>query len=258
MRLSREFLLLMIWIATSAACMPESPGPTVVLVHGAWGGGWDWKGVEQALVARGAVVYRPTLSGLGERHHLASADIDLSAHIADIVSVLEWEQLHDVVLLGHSYGGMVITGVAERAPTRISRLVYFDALLPFDGECVLSAAGVSANCGTEDQADFAAVAELKDGFLVPEWLSELTEPPGDVPHPAKTFSEILSIESTPGRGKPALFIVTRIAPDEPDDFDWAAKRAREMGWPVAEVIGDHNVHRTHPRRIADLILDPPP
>ena len=97
---------------------------TYVIVHGAWGGGWDWKHVDQLLTADGHKVYRPTLTGQGERSHLASTNIDLDTHIQDIVNVIVWEDLHNVVLIGHSYGGMVITGVADRAPDRIRRLVY--------------------------------------------------------------------------------------------------------------------------------------
>jgi pimeloyl-ACP methyl ester carboxylesterase len=103
---------------------------TCVIVHGAWGGGWDWKHVDQLLTADGCNVYRPTLTGQGEHSNLASTNIDLDTHIQDIVNVIVWEDLHDVVLVGHSYGGMVITGVADRVPCRILRLVYVDALLP--------------------------------------------------------------------------------------------------------------------------------
>ena len=108
----------------------NNPKPTCVLVHGAWGGGWDWKHVDALLTADGYQVYRPTLTGQGEHSNLASTNMDLDTHIQDIVNVILWEDLHDVVLVGHSYGGMVITGVADRVPGRIRRLVYVDALLP--------------------------------------------------------------------------------------------------------------------------------
>jgi pimeloyl-ACP methyl ester carboxylesterase len=109
---------------------------TYVIVHGAWGGGWDWKHVADLLTADGNTVYRPTLTGLGEHSNLAGTNIDLDTHIQDIVNVILWENLHDVVLVGHSYGGMVITGVADRVPDRIKHVVYLDALLPENGECV--------------------------------------------------------------------------------------------------------------------------
>ena len=108
---------------------------TFVLVHGAWHGGWCWRFVRPLL--GGHDVYAPSLTGLGERKHLARADVDLDTHIADVVSLLEMEDLCDVVLVGHSYGGMVITGAADRAPERIGRLVYLDAFVPENGKCTL-------------------------------------------------------------------------------------------------------------------------
>ncbi len=95
-------------------------GSTFVLVHGAWGGGWDWRHVADLLTADGNTVFRPTLTGQGEHSNLSSTNIDLDTHIQDIVNVILWENLHDVVLMGHSYGGMVITGVADRVPDSAS------------------------------------------------------------------------------------------------------------------------------------------
>ena len=109
---------------------------TIVIVPGAWHGSWRWKEVRAALQAAGHAVYALTLTGLGERRHLATPDVGLDTHIQDVVNVLAYEDLRDVVLVGHSYGGMVITGVADRAPGRLTRLIYLDALLPHDGECV--------------------------------------------------------------------------------------------------------------------------
>src|SRR5258705_1716413 len=110
---------------------------TYVLVHGAWHGGWCWKRVAPALRAAGHEVYTPTLTGLGERAHLANPAIDLATHISDVVNLLEAEELNEVVLLGHSYGGMVVTGVADRAPARLRRVIYLDAFLPEDGKSLL-------------------------------------------------------------------------------------------------------------------------
>src|SRR5262245_27253642 len=106
---------------------------TYVLVHGGAHGGWCYQRVARILRADGHEVYTPTLTGCGERAHLVSAEVDLETHIADVVAVLEYEDLEDVVLVGHSYGGMVITGVADRAPERIGRLVFLDAANPKNG-----------------------------------------------------------------------------------------------------------------------------
>ena len=109
----------------------------IVLVHGAWHGGWGWKRLTPLLRRAGHEVFAPTLTGLGERAHLAGPAVDLETHIRDIVGVLETEELEDVLLLGHSYGGMVVTGAADRVPQRIARLVYLDAFVPENGKSLM-------------------------------------------------------------------------------------------------------------------------
>ena len=100
---------------------------TCILVHGATGGGWDWKTFEQHLAEENHVAYRPTLTGLGEKVHLASPETNLTTHINDIVNIVIFENLDDVVLVGHSYGGMVITGVMDRIPERVGHAIFLDA-----------------------------------------------------------------------------------------------------------------------------------
>ena len=107
---------------------------TFVLVHGAWHGSWCWKRVRRALQAQGHEVFTPTLTGLADRSHLLSPQVNLDTHILDIVNLLQWEELSDVVLCGHSYGGCVISGVADRMPDRVRALVYLDAFVLDDGE----------------------------------------------------------------------------------------------------------------------------
>src|SRR5271156_6717541 len=109
-----------------------------VLVHGAWIGGFCWRPNAQALRKAGHEVYTPTMTGLGERSHLMSPSINLDTHITDIVSVIKHEELSDVVLVGHSYGGMVITGVADMLPDKITSLVYLDAFVPENGQSLLN------------------------------------------------------------------------------------------------------------------------
>src|SRR4051812_20687830 len=109
---------------------------TFVLVHGAWHGAWCWNRVRRQLQAKGHEVFTPTLTGLAERSHLLSREIDLKTHVTDVTSLLQWEDLSDVVLCGHSYGGSVISGAAARAGDRIGALVYLDAFVPRDGESV--------------------------------------------------------------------------------------------------------------------------
>ena len=114
---------------------------TYVLVHGGGHGGWCYQRVARILRSAGHDVYTPTLTGLGERSHLLVPAVDLDLHIADVVAVLHYEDLRDVILVGHSYGGMVITGTADRAADRIGRLVYLDAANPVDGQSLVDVAG---------------------------------------------------------------------------------------------------------------------
>jgi pimeloyl-ACP methyl ester carboxylesterase len=107
---------------------------TFVLVHGAWHGSWCWKRVRRLLQSKGHEVFTPTLTGVADRSHLLSRNVNLETHILDIVNLIQWEELSDIVLCGHSYAGAVVTGVADRMPDRIRSLVYLDAFIPEDGE----------------------------------------------------------------------------------------------------------------------------
>src|SRR6516164_2710248 len=107
---------------------------TFLVCHGAWSGGWSWKKMFPLMQAAGHRLLVPTYTGLGDREHLANPAIDLETHIQDVLSVIKFEDLSDIVLLGHSYGGMVATGVADRARDRVAQLIYLDALVPRDGQ----------------------------------------------------------------------------------------------------------------------------
>src|SRR5215469_2989589 len=114
---------------------------TYVLVHGGGHGGWCYRRVARLLRAAGHEVYAPSLTGLGERSHLLSPQVDLDTHIRDVTSLLHYEDLTDVILVGHSYGGMVITGIADRAADRVGRLVYLDAANPKNGQSLVDVSG---------------------------------------------------------------------------------------------------------------------
>jgi len=135
---------------------------TYVLVHGGWDGGWAWTPVARELRTAGHEAFTPTLTGSGERAHLAGPEIDLETHILDIVNVLRYENLQGVILVGSSGGGMVITGVAERVPERIGHLVYLDGFVPQDGQ------SIGDLLGPEVMAGFEQVAQTSgDGWRVP-------------------------------------------------------------------------------------------
>src|SRR5436853_1016103 len=140
--------------------MAASP-PTFVLVHGAWSGGWCYARVAALLRSRGHTVFTPTLTGQGERAHLFSGAINLSTHIEDVLGLFRFERLSDVVLAGHSYGGMVITGVADRIAEKVKALVYLDAFIPGDGQSLFD-----INIPANNQR-FLAQAGASGGLSVP-------------------------------------------------------------------------------------------
>jgi pimeloyl-ACP methyl ester carboxylesterase len=239
------------------ACAPTPPEEsrretapkTIVFVHGAWGGGWQYSKVQPLLEKAGHTVYRPTMTGLGERVHLAGPEVGLSTHIEDIVKVLEFEDLHEIVLVGHSYGGMVIAGVAERVPERIGKLVYFDAFLPRDGESVVDLFGDALDSMATAGGDGAEPWQL-----VPRWVEAGETPPVDVPQPILTFTEPIALGNSDATQLPAAFLLTVEAGKESDDFDFFADRARARGWGVFEMEGSHNPHWFQPEAFVEVLL----
>jgi len=142
-----------------------SAGATYVLVHGGGHGGWCYQRVARILRSAGHDVYTPTLTGLGERSHLLSPDVDLDVHVRDVTAVLHYEDLRDAILVGHSYGGMVITGVADRAADRVGRLVYLDAAEPVNDQSLVDVSGpiIEAVRPTGRVIDGVEVVLLPDG-----------------------------------------------------------------------------------------------
>jgi pimeloyl-ACP methyl ester carboxylesterase len=237
-------------VLRAAVPAAASPQPILVSVHGAWAGGWQMKKVAPLLEAKGWKVCRPTLSGLGEHYNTASPDIGLATHIDDIVNFILFEDLHDVVLLGHSYGGMVITGVADRIPERIKKLVYLDAFVPVDGESV-------SLIRSSDDADFTKIA--KDGFILPWWIKPGKLPPMDVPHPLKTFTDAIALKNPAAAKIPAVYILT-VDPGkktEGDDFFPSYQRAKDRGWPTIVMEADHVPQWRKPEATAELLLQLP-
>jgi pimeloyl-ACP methyl ester carboxylesterase len=220
--------------------------PTIVIVHGAWGGSWAWRKVDTLLREKGFNVYRPQLTGLGERVHLSRPDIGLTTHIDDVVNTILYEDLHDIILMGHSYGGMIITGVADRIPNRISRLVYLDAFVPNDGESVMSIVGT--------RGDWLKPM-IKGDYIVPPWVKPDQPPPHDEPHPLKTFTDSLALKNNAASKLPATYILTVDAGKEPkdDDFWPQAQRAKDRGWPVLQLTADHNAQWSAPEALVEML-----
>jgi pimeloyl-ACP methyl ester carboxylesterase len=236
---------------------------TFVLVAGACCGGWSWNRVAPALRAAGHEVHTPTLTGLGDRVHLASADVDLETHVTDVVNLLFYEDLCDVTLVGYSYGGIVIAGVADRAPERLAQLVYGDADVPEDGQSGYDCGGADE---TERAADRAA-AEAADtpGFLpVPvDYLRAEISDAGDrawvlartTPHPLATFAQPVRLRNPAAAALPRAYVFCtqgKVAGSSSAGF--AARYRSAPGWRYREIAANHMAPVTAPRALADAFL----
>jgi pimeloyl-ACP methyl ester carboxylesterase len=248
MNLFRQFSVFFILIfVIETAHAQKSSKPVYVIVHGAWGGGWAFKKVDSLLREKGCIVYRATLTGQGERAHLASTDVGLNTHINDVVNLILYEDLHDIILVGHSYGGMVVTGVADSVSGRIKKLIYLDAFVPENGENVMEIFG-----GKTDWIK----QMTKDGFIIPAWVPAGKLPPKDVPHSLKTFTDHIVLKN-PARLKiPTNYILTVAKGTEAKDDDFAsqAERAKKKGWPVSQLEADHNPQWSAPEAFVELLL----
>jgi pimeloyl-ACP methyl ester carboxylesterase len=219
---------------------------TFVVAHGAWSSGWAWKKMHPLMQARGHRLVTPSYTGLGERVHLATPDVDLDTHITDVVNVLVFEDLYDVVLVGHSYGGMVATGVADRARDRVERLIYLDAFVPEDGQSLFGLSGDGAR----------SLATAIDGWRVPPRAVPADTPPEDLawitarrlPQPIRTLEQPLTL-----RGGALTLPRSYILCTRSDLFRRFAETARRAGWPVHEMDATHNPHITAPAALADLL-----
>lgn len=224
-----------------------------LVAHGAWSAGWAWKKIRPLLRAQGHELFTPTHTGLGERGHLAAPGIDLETHIADVLGVLEFEDLRNVMLIGHSYGGMVATGVADRARERIAKLVYLDAFAPRDGESLFDL--------TPDQGKHVreAARSTGDGWRMPPNPMPPDTPETDkdwamprrLPQPIKTFEQKLRLQNGEST-LPRHYIYCRRCPPG-DIFRQFYERAKREGWGAHEIEASHNPHITAPETLAALL-----
>ncbi len=227
----------------------RAPPREYVIVHGAWGGGWDWKAVDSALTARGNHVHRVTLTGLGERSHLATPLVGLQTHIMDVVNTIRFEGLRDVILVGHSYGGMVITGTADQASDHIRQVVYVDAFLPDSGESLASMAGDGFNALVRQSG--------QAGMSVPGWVPADAPAPKDVPHPLKTFTDTLRLTTPAARRIPGHYILTMEPGATSDDFSPSAIRAQRRGFAMDTLRTGHTPERSAIPALVRLLLKTP-
>jgi pimeloyl-ACP methyl ester carboxylesterase len=224
---------------------------TFVVAHGAWSAGFAWKKMRPRMAARGHMIFTPTYTGLGERAHLAHRNLNLESHIQDVLAVLEFEDLKDVILIGHSYGGMVATGIADRARDRIKHLVYLDAFAPGSGKSLHDYVSVERR--------EAARKNAVDGWKVPPspippdtlaedvvWLS-----PRRVPQPLQCFEQKLVLKNGPLTLPRTYIYAKRCNPGDP--FRQFMERARKEGWPVYQMDASHSPHVTAPDELMEIL-----
>jgi len=228
-----------------------------VLVHGAWHGGWCWRDVARELRRAGHDVYTPTMAGLGERAHLLTAEVGLSTFIDDVCAVIEHEELSDVVLVGHSFGGPVISGVADRLRERLRHLVYLDALVVQNGQSALGILPPEVQQERSRTIDpeglrMAVPPPEKFGLFAPEqvaWaMRRLT------PHPLNAYREPLTLKHPLGNGLPKTYIAVT------DPWYAPAAAVREWvkvqpDWGWREIAAGHDAMLTSPLALAAMLME---
>jgi pimeloyl-ACP methyl ester carboxylesterase len=229
---------------------------TFVLVHGAWHGSWCWARVRRALLDQGHQVFTPTLAGVAEQSHALSPNIDLHRHVDDVANLIRWEELDSVILCGHSYGGCVISGVAELLPERIAALVYLDAFLLEDGECLHDLLPAEHR---EMQVSLAD--EFGEGWRVPpipaevfnvnaldrDWVDRQC-----TPQPLATFQQSIRLSGGPSRISRNHFIYASDWEGTP--FAVSYDRAKARRWTTSEIACGHDVMLDRPEALTSELL----
>jgi pimeloyl-ACP methyl ester carboxylesterase len=232
------------------------PTKTFVLVHGAWHGGWCWRRVADLLAAQGHRVFAPTLTGLGERSHLMSASIKLATHIADVANVITWERLTDLVLVGHSYGGFVISGVAERAQSAIGAIVFLDAFVPENGQCLVELTAPATREIIEaarERGSLTVPPRPAEFFKVNEtdraWVDAMC-----TPHPIATLTDKIALSGVRERIANKVYVRANAYPNP--GFDAAyAKIKSDPTWRAYDLPCGHDMMIDMPERLTEILLE---
>jgi pimeloyl-ACP methyl ester carboxylesterase len=230
-----------------------------VLVHGTWGGGWQWGAVAARLRAAGHRVFAPTLTGLGEREHLVTRETGLDTHIDDVANLVAWESLQEIVLAGTSYGGLVISGVADRMPERIKTLVYLDAALPQNGKCMLDLVPPERRATVESLA-----RQHGDGYRVPTSLvldtgiEDADERAAYLArmsfHPLRSLLQPVQLTGRYLMVPNKVYVLATLKPTHRflDYYEWAS---REPGWSARKLASNHFPMTTMPDETAELLME---
>ena len=210
--------------------------PAFVLVPGSWCGAWCWKPVADRLRNAGHTVFPMSLTGLAERSHLLSDRITLETHVMDVVNLIKYNDLRDVVLVGHSYAGIVLTAVAERIPQCLRHIVYLDAMVPKPGECAMDLI-------PNDEAEQRVLRARHDGGIsIP------------APQPIKPYFDRIDVRVPQGNGVPVTYV--SCTPVKLHPIALSVERARRLPlWRVVEIASGHNVHLHRPDDVAEILME---
>ncbi|MEQ2847221.1 alpha/beta fold hydrolase [Bilophila wadsworthia] len=230
--------------------------PAFVLVPGSWCGAWCWKPVADRLRNAGHTVFPMSLTGLAERSHLLSDRITLETHVMDVVNLIKYNDLRDVVLVGHSYAGIVLTAVAERIPQCLRHIVYLDAMVPKPGECAMDLI-------PNDEAEQRVLRARHDGGIsIPaptpghfateamrEWFRDHM-----TPQPIKPYFDRIDVRVPQGNGVPVTYV--SCTPVKLHPIALSVERARRLPlWRVVEIASGHNVHLHRPDDVAEILME---
>jgi pimeloyl-ACP methyl ester carboxylesterase len=235
----------------------QQGGKTYVLVHGAYGGGWIWRDVAAGLRRMGHTVITPTQTGLGDRSHLMARQITVETHIQDVANAIETEELTGIILVGHSYGGMAVTGVADRMTDRIRHIVYLDALIPENGDTAFTIlpAGMAdqrRQVAREQGGGVSLPVPGPEAFPIPagpgkDWFMRRLRP-----HPIGTYESPVRLSKPAGAGLPVTYVSytnPALASIEP-----SRQRARaKPGWTFRELPVPHDVEIPMPEKVVELL-----
>ena len=232
---------------------------TFVLVHGGFHGGWCWKRVADRLLTLGHHVYTPTQTGLGERAHLLDSSIGLDTFVQDVVGVIEAEELTEVILVGHSFGGISVTGAVDRVPERIRHLVYLDASIGEDGKAAFDVLSTDIVVQRVEEAkEYSGGLTMRPfpatafGITNPEdtaWLERRL-----TPHPLKTYRDKLILENPIGNGKPCTYVTCTDPPYPPleSTHRWAMA---QNGWSMMQIASGHDAMIISPEKVVETLLE---
>ena len=231
--------------------------PHFLLIHGAWHGGWVWNEISEILNYQGYSVSTPTLTGLGEKKHLLSSKITIDTFIEDVVNHIIFENLNNIILVGHSFAGSVISGVADKLKDRIQKLIYFDAVILKDGqkpfdiapkELVKQRIELAKRFGNgisipAPSADAFGVFDVKKSLLLEEKLT---------PHPLSTYQSKLTIKNEIGNGIPLFYIFCNNPVYK--SLESSREVVRKLKWPIFELNAGHDAMLTHPKETLNLLM----